>query len=455
MPSLHTYPGQIAEYARQRWHKLRRGEMASCSLRESALLESEAFERLLSTAYQASMLEEESRSVTFRLLVSQPSCIAESDGPPTGLHRLMFAEPRPFTEHELRRLSPAAKYHRSLIGVERRDDDFVIWGILQSGPRWLQAARGGRAPPSPVPTDSLIVRVTGPGRLAVSWGDITLAQVRAGRTVEGSMDVFESAWLPSRFTAVRGELMSAHQDYVSAGETADADVGSALSSRKMRLELDAELPRMLGQQMVKRLVAVMRAAHHGGTVVLLSPNDAVRALGPSSPLRIKYRFAEDEGRRRYRALILATMRVLSESDPPDPAARVADWSVYQRSSLPALAALDDAIFEMSHLIAALADVDGFVLMTQRFELLGFGAEIAGTLPEIDRVRRAQNLEATEYELEAIDGVGTRHRSAYRLCEHWREATALVVSQDGGARFIAWHNGATTYWDHVSADGADV
>jgi DNA integrity scanning protein DisA with diadenylate cyclase activity len=46
-------------------------------------------------------------------------------------------------------------------------------------------------------------------------------------------------------------------------------------------------------------------------------------------------------------------------------------------------------------------------------------------------------------------MGTRHRSAYRLCARFPDAIAIVISQDGGVRFVAWHEGAVTYWDHTS------
>ena len=54
-----------------------------------------------------------------------------------------------------------------------------------------------------------------------------------------------------------------------------------------------------------------------------------------------------------------------------------------------------------------------------------------------------------YELEAADGVGTRHRSAYRLCAASNDAIALVVSQDGTVRFVSFFQGAVTFWEHVS------
>ena len=50
--------------------------------------------------------------------------------------------------------------------------------------------------------------------------------------------------------------------------------------------------------------------------------------------------------------------------------------------------------------------------------------------------------------ESTEGVGTRHRSTYRLCSELKEAVAVVISQDGGALFVKWKDGAVTYWDQA-------
>ena len=113
-----------------------------------------------------------------------------------------------------------------------------------------------------------------------------------------------------------------------------------------------------------------------------------------------------------------------------------------------LTTLRDAIFEMSQLIAALGEVDGAVVMTRAFEILGFGAEIIGDLPDVPHVARALDLEAEDSVAESLIADGTRHRSAYRLCSRMPEALALVVSQDGGVRFVSKHRGEVTFWDHA-------
>ncbi len=97
-------------------------------------------EEAISACYQASLLREEERPITFRLALTEPELCPSELGPPGGLHRLEFAESRPFDEHELRRLSPAADFHRSLIGVAVGEEERLrIWGILQT--RGLEVPR--------------------------------------------------------------------------------------------------------------------------------------------------------------------------------------------------------------------------------------------------------------------------------------------------------------------------
>jgi hypothetical protein len=431
----HAYPAQLASFVCQRWGACAgpRDPKTSADLPDVAKLE-----ELLSIAYQASLLKEEERPVTFRLILGEPMEFPEGAGPPTGLQRLLFTRPRSLNDHELRRLSPAAKYHRALIGV-RLDSElgFVIWGILQSGARWLRDAQGGRRGQSPVLPSALVINVNGPGRLALRRGTEILGELQGGVISRPSIDVFQSRWLAERFADVRGEYDALH---AHAAEKA----GSRWAP------LDENITRIIAQQMFKRVIATMRSAHHGGLLVILPP-DLAAGVASSDFLRAQYSFADGEPRRRYRTLILNVMNALAEDGGRiDPMPSSVGWSQYETSSSNALGDLDEAIFELSRLIAGLADVDGAVVMTRRFELLGFGAEIRGNdLPDVLTVQRALDLEGDRCETEATDSVGTRHRSAYRLCQRVHDALAVVASQDGGIRFVAWKNGAVTCWDHLS------
>jgi hypothetical protein len=62
------------------------------------------------------------------------------------------------------------------------------------------------------------------------------------------------------------------------------------------------------------------------------------------------------------------------------------------------------------------------------------------------VHRALNLEGMRTIQKSPDGVGSPHRSAYRLCNALL-GVVEVVSQDKNARFVSRTNGGVDYWDH--------
>jgi hypothetical protein len=406
---LHAYPTQLASFVRSRW-----GD-------EKGLPSERDLEVMLSTAYQASLLRDEDRPVTFRLVVAPPEIFPEDGGPPTGLHPLEFEAPRAFDEHELRRLSQAAKYYRALIGVSLADGDGLrIWGMVQTGPRWLPSARAGQIAAPKLPDGVLIVRVAAPGRVEVAKGSVTVAEMRGGVVTEPGADTFESRWLPARFADIREEIVALHRASFAEGEA------------PARL-LDQDVVRRIGRDVLRRTLAVMRDARHGGTLLILPPASVVdRNKIPF--LEIKYPFRAGAARRRYRAVMLSLLRALASE---------------QGEEHPGAADANEAIFELSQLMAALADVDGVVVMTRRFELIGFGAEIVGGLPHVHTIARALDLEGATRSHESTDGVGTRHRSVYRLIAALPDALAIVVSQDGSVQFVAQTGGDVTYWDHTA------
>ncbi|MGO8999310.1 MAG: putative sensor domain DACNV-containing protein [Polyangiaceae bacterium] len=424
MTDRYAYPNELASFVRDAWP-------ADATPLPAGL------EELLSNAYQATLLRDEERQVTFRIVVAPPESFPPGGGPPRGMLRLVFDQPRPFDAGELRRLSPAVKYARSLIGVaaNAQDGGFSIWGIVHSGPRWLERTQGGRSLPPEIPGAPLVVRAAGPGLISVARGDRTVAELRGGAIARPGVDVFASHWFPARFAKVREELFSLHQN---ARASAPDPWG----------ELDPDLVRVLSVHMVKRLIATMRAGRHGGALVLVPPD-----CDTSRYLHLKYAFNEEEPRRRHRTLVLAAMRALARLAAAESLGKPAGWRDYASETRDPFPAIDEAIFEISHMLASLADVDGAVVLSTRWEVLGFSAEIIGDLPDVPRVAIARDVEATRRTFEATDGVGTRHRSAYRLCAALHDAIAIVVSQDGAVRWVAWNEGEVTCWDHVPTDAS--
>ena len=126
-----AYPADLALFVRERWDEERAGPLP----------DPDTLEALISACYQASLLREEERAVKFRVILCDPDRLPPNEGPPGGIHRLEFPEPRQFDIQEIRRLSPAADYYRSLIGVllGRRG------GVEDLGPRPLgtEVVEGG------------------------------------------------------------------------------------------------------------------------------------------------------------------------------------------------------------------------------------------------------------------------------------------------------------------------
>jgi hypothetical protein len=439
----HSYAGEFAEYVHTLWAERRfcRQQSGIDCRHADALPGLNVLEHILSVCFQASLLREEERPVRFRLILREPGHFPAADGPPHGFHRLVFSEPRPFTEHELQRLAPAADFYRSLVGVRYDPERGVqIWGLVHSGPRWVQNIYGGRLTAPPLPL-SLVVCVTDPGRITVGKGSVTIATLHGGVLASPREEVFGSHWLGERFATVRDELWGLHL-------AARAEAG------KPWAELDREMVRIIPQQAVRRMISSIRNARHGGIIIFLPTDLDALVAGENPYLDMKYHFTREEPRQRFRTLMVRLMNTLAEAYGDAPPGTTVGWDEYVASRDERLHLLDEALFEVAHLFAGLAAVDGAVVLSKRFELLGFGAEISSRLEGVATVARALDAEGNRTEPEPAGVVGTRHRSVYRLCNAVREAVAIVVSQDRSVRFVAWKGGAVTSWSQVATSVLD-
>lgn len=414
----HAYPRDLARFVRERWSS------------DDPLPEPAVLECILSVCYQVSLLREEERPITFRLILAEPERLPADDRPPSGLHRLEFSNARPLDVEELRRLSPAADFDRSLVGV-RLDGEPEIWGLVHSGPR--RRSEDG-APDVPMLPDAPVVRVSGPGQMEVAHSPTAVARLDGGRLSDSFATVYDSDWLSAAFASERAELVELHR---AAREEAEGPWA----------ELDPDVSRKMAQRMVRRLISAVRDSRHGGTIVIVPPDLAGELAGGNRYISTKYRFAGDEPRRLFRALIISLTNTLAATYGRAGHETVG-WDEYEADRDEALSDLEEAILEFSHLGAGLAAVDGAVVMTKRFELLGFGGEISGDLPDVKTVTRAIDIEGDHVATELTEGVGTRHRSAYRLCGAMPEAISVVVSQDGSVRFVKQKDGMVTYWDQA-------
>jgi hypothetical protein len=402
----------------------------ACRLPGTATLE-----EFLSACYQASLLREEARPVTFRAILAAPTLFVRGGRPPAGLQLLEFSRPLPFHPGELRRLSIAAESQRTLIGVGREEDGSLrIWGMINSGTRWQREVRGGRQAGAPLPL-APVVHVDAAGHLSAYIGDNLVGSLHGGELSGARLDVFRSAWLPELFIAFRGALVGRH-------EAARVRARELLGEKWAMLE--PSLPRRITERLHKRVVALLREAHQGGTLLFI-PEAVLSREIPYIDFRCRF---ADDARSCLPDLIVDILNHLARLygvSEPHRLERVG-WREFESTTDDGIATLDEALFEMAHLFAGLAAADGALVETRRHELVGFGGMISGRLPEVGSVWRALDLEGVQVVEEDVGNVGARHRAAYRLVAAIPDAVAIVISQDGGARFVVQRDSRVTYWE---------
>ena len=433
---IRAYPKDLASFVRDGWPTRNTRECAS-------LPDLTVLEHLISVCYQASLLREEGRPVRFRVIFLAPGRFPPDLGPPVGLHRLLFRDKLPFTERELRKLSPSVDFYGSLIGLwHDGKNGLSIWGIVHSGPRWAQSVHGGGKEFQPLP-DSLVINVTNPGRITVCNGSIEIATLNSGEIVSPSMAVFDSMWVRSAFVSFADEELALHREARKKAE-------------KSWAAIDAEFFGTIKKQAFMRIIGRVRSNRHGGTLIFIPDELKDKFLSENPYIKLKYRFVDEEPRRRFRTLIVKMADALAEfyGSPENPEKEVG-WAQYLTSKNQTLSRLDESVFEWAHLVAGMTQVDGAVVITQRLELIGFGAEISGKLERVDKVAQALDPEGFEIREEQTDCVGTRHHSAYSLCNVLHDVAAVVVSQDGTAQLVKWNDGIVTVWEQLSPSLIEV
>jgi hypothetical protein len=399
---ISSYPVQMVELVRERW---------SAGGHDAGQLPDERCLNLLfDVIYQASLLREEGQTIRCRVLLQSPAsfapcftCVVE------GLQVLPFATPTAYTAHNIRKLAAAAGYQRSLLGVDFDQEGRPwIWGMVVTGAAWLNRIEGSR--------------ITGPA------GFRRVLESQSGQLLIEGFDPFRSQWLPRQFEAVRARVLDqARQEVSVAAEDALADC----------------FVKEVAQSVVRRALSLVRTRNHGGTLVYV-PDD----LGPRldqwfrfrarlSPSPSTGRFGELLRQLTVRSAEIAEAKNLSQVRYQD----------LQQMNDSKFIRLDQALIEFSHLLADYMSVDGCLVLNHSFELLGFGAEILSD-SHVSFIERALDLEGDLSVTEPADESGTRHRSAYRLVYGHKNVIAVVVSQDGGVRFVSHHGEKLTYWPYL-------
>src|ERR671920_520760 len=311
---------------------------------------------------------------------------------------------------------PAADADRGMAGRGGRladmGPDQLGYPVVEGHP-WRQAGRGAATASAGHPRQRA-------GEHRGVQGPRARRQAPGGKALGVADGPLRSEWLPGQFSRLLEELVERHK--------AARNRAGELSGERWA-QLEPTVPHRITQRMMKRVISVLREARHGGTVIFIPLENAGEPSREHPYIDLRYRFADSRARLSFPDLIVTILNRLAQlygtaDHEQEPTA--VGWEEFEATTDAQIETLDEALFDVAHLIADLAAADGAVVMSKDNELLG--------------------LEGEKVAEEETGDVGARHRSAYRLAGALPGSVAVVISQDGGVRWVCQKGGRVTYWE---------
>jgi DisA bacterial checkpoint controller nucleotide-binding len=432
---MSKYPNDLAKELLMRWPRVQRSEAGNFP----KLPAIEILTNLFDVSFNASLQTEEQRRIRFRwILCSYKQLIKSQEQSARSFYEpIRFEQPLPFSEAQIHRLSPEIDLTTSLIGIEESEQGLRIWGLIHAGSSWWKFVRGAWTAADVFPEDPLpflTLSSMRPGELSISCDGFVLLILADGKVSTPSGDLlFEaSSPLSNFFDKARRALVE---------ELYDKAHGD-------RLFLLSDIPARNTYGIVLRnILSKVQDQDHGGSLIFVSDDLSAEDARLKEFLNIKYaaQFSRIWGALRDLFLIHSRTTKLYESvDSSSLTAR--QEAVKQIEKLCVthqllVTTLEDA----AHFIASLTAVDGAVVITDKYRVLGFGAEVKIPKSKLTQVMLVEDKK--RYKVQ-IDSYGTRHRSAFRFCHAFKESVVFIVSQDGDVRGTTSVNGKVMLWNNI-------
>jgi hypothetical protein len=410
-----NFPVDLARHVRQYW-----GD------RQPHLPSPKVLRRLLELAYLASLATEEGRRICFNLCCLPDQFTGEESMSNVPGEWWPFTEPRQLTVREISKLALATSADTDGLWVSwSPDGNLWIKGVLNrqaDWPRWMRLLGEGMSGLPP----GLNLRITAPGCIAAYQGDWLIVELRSGN-IESH---YGTSLMP-----VEGLLPAVIQGLASL---------SLCVGRPKPIEAwtcnDREIS--LWFETIFFIVDAIQALQHGGTLLILPDDQLDQTL---QSIRLKYAFGSRSQQLRQSFIdVIELDHHLAEAAESYLAARQSregrnDGYEAQKQLLRKLTK-ETHEARLRHLrnvrfAGGLAGVDGAVVLTHTFQMLGFGGEILCEMPDHCQVEEYHHHSSSRGTWCDIEQFGMRHRSALKLCASIPGATAFVLSQDGGVALV--------------------
>lgn len=380
-------------------------------------------DELAEIAYHASFLTEEGRPTRFQIAV------ISSDRVGTGEHALLeettvlnLDNPRPLSIKEIQRLAPATDFTTTLICVDAMHyipgvagRGLEIWGLVSPGKSSRRLMRLESESAIHIPK-CLVMTSVAPGHLQLALNIRPLVSLRAGRLTVFPR-VAQSLPDPILKRLQSGSYRIADSLILSLPAGADR----ASSKENVRLKY---------VEVFCRLLTALSDTRHGLTMLFV-PQTSIQSL--QNILSIKYKTSSKRLSLLFREIV---SHVLKEDEKDDVSLN-----------------LETNLSEALAVVASSSGVDGALVLTDQFEVVGFGAEIRILLDDknLEFVNLSSGPSLKKHTARSFDDFGTRHRSAARFCMARPDAIAFLVSHDGDRKLMTCVDEQARVWTDLTWD----
>ncbi len=435
-----TYPRDSITILKRKWEALKKRRYGPAS----ALPTRPELDTLIDTAFHATFLTEERRRPGFRIIYYSPEDY-EKDLEFQHEGQYYFGEFRlipleesvHYTISEVNRLAPAAELTRlilcvSNVSTDLKKPDLRIWALLDVGENWWKyihhETSGGRPPPN-----HLTITSSNPGELSFSMQGEVIFTLKSGQILYPMENALRVGPVSDFLENARRQLYK--------------DTIKSLKSPAWNPE-DDDYPLRFYNFFLERILFNIRYKQHGGTIIIIPSYIAKSDTRLTDRINIKYPCSYDYVWELMIRSLVNSKKFYDLHFPLWDGKQKATKEIFQQYHMLASEEqdLDEALGDAANAIASLTSVDGAVVMNDKFQVIGFGAEVIApspTLKDIVIITRPTNRRVP------IESYGTRHRAAFRFCSSFEDAAAFVVSSDGGVKAIKRDGSDVFLWPDIN------
>lgn len=378
--------------------------------------------QMLEVAFFASMEREEARHLSMCIAyVRDPAELSYAKH--EDYHWMRLVPERDFSVSEIRRLASAFDPNVTMICISKSKSTSrsIISGILTR--RWNLDLTSALLSTGFGPPRLFQVAARRPGDIEIKIGYGQTMQVRKGKIYIRDKNALYDGPIGKQLEAVEEELNAAALKKMVPPRANDS--GSAITSYITFYRF-----------FLRRIFNAIEGAKHGGSLVIVPEAFSFEDELLRSNIKLKYALNYSgiwETLVHWSMLLHMGLRPKLDNDA---GIDVLPEQIRNNHRGEYQAKVNAKLIADAEFIAGLSSVDGAVVLTDRFRILGFGGEI---ITGADAMKPVYGVtpDCSKDEDKKIDveSTGTRHRSMYRFCAEVGESIGFVISQDGGVKAV--------------------